>query len=139
VIDDVALRLSDDTEVRFLEELASIGSVTVARVPTAEASVQAVIDATAQVLGVNPATVGNRCARQRPLDEDACRLLGVGPDVKPEELKHTYRQLASQMHPDTGVALEGYQQDELADAFVRIRDAYERLLGQIEVRDRRRT
>jgi DnaJ-domain-containing protein 1 len=95
------------------------------------------IDATAQSFGIRSVAVADRGTGESGLDEEACRLLGVGPDVNQDELRHTYRQLASQMHPDTGVALEMYQQDELAGAFVRIREAYERLLVQIEARDRR--
>lgn len=138
IIEDLGDRLVGESAHRFLETLAAVGSVTVAHVPTAAPHVQDVIDATAQSFGMESVAAAGRGTGESGLDEAACRLLGVGPDVNQDELRHTYRQLASQMHPDTGVALELYQQDELAGAFVRIRDAYERLLVQIEARDRRR-
>lgn len=66
------------------------------------------------------------------LDEDACRMLGVSRTAGREEIKRSYRQLVSTMHPDTSLGLELHQQEELHVAFVRIRSAYDRLNAQLD-------
>jgi hypothetical protein len=66
------------------------------------------------------------------LDEEACRMLGVPRTAGREEIKRSYRRLASAMHPDTSMGLELHQQEELHGAFVRIRSAYDRLNAQLD-------
>lgn len=51
---------------------------------------------------------------------DDARLLGVEPDVGPEELRAAFRSQAIQFHPD----MAG---EEHANRFIRIREAFERL------------
>ncbi|MCF7928103.1 MAG: DnaJ domain-containing protein [Spirochaetales bacterium] len=58
----------------------------------------------------------------------ACRLLGVKPDSSLQEIKQVYRSLARDFHPDNAGVLEPEQQDTSAQAFIRIREAYETIL-----------
>ena len=62
-----------------------------------------------------------------PLIEEY-RLLGLEPGASEEQVRRTYRALASQFHPDTGAPLSADQQKASEEAFLRIRAAYERII-----------
>ncbi len=74
--------------------------------------------------------------RYRELDSEACRIMGVSPTIDRDELKRVYRRLVANLHPDTSAVLDEYQRQELEEAFLRIRNAYDQLLFQLEKRNR---
>lgn len=63
-------------------------------------------------------------------DTTSYELLGVDPDTPPEELRRVYRTLAAQFHPDSLHGLSREQQEAAAEAFLRIRDAYEKIISE---------
>ena len=63
-------------------------------------------------------------------DTTSYELLGVSPDTTPEELRRVYRTLAAQFHPDSLHGLSREQQEAAAEAFLRIRDAYEKIVSE---------
>lgn len=65
------------------------------------------------------------------LDERSCMLLGVPQDADRELVRHAYRRLAAEFHPDATGALEAHQQKQAGEAFLRIRAAYERLMREL--------
>ncbi|MFO8042917.1 MAG: DnaJ domain-containing protein [Alkalispirochaeta sp.] len=68
------------------------------------------------------------------LDRNACTILGVAEDADEATVRRAFRSLAAELHPDTGAHLEPEQRRTMADAFVRIRHAHDRLLSQIRRR-----
>ena len=56
-------------------------------------------------------------------------ILGLGPEATSDEIKHIYHQLASQFHPDGNRHLSSAQQKITEEAFIRIKEAYERLIN----------
>ncbi|MEX2444957.1 MAG: DnaJ domain-containing protein [Alkalispirochaeta sp.] len=68
------------------------------------------------------------------LDRHACTILGVAADADEISVRRAFRSLAAELHPDTGGDLEPEQRRTMADAFVRIRNAHDRLLSQIRER-----
>lgn len=75
-------------------------------------------------------------AARGQLDGEALRILGVPADADATTVKSAYRRLVADMHPDTGLALDAHQREELSGAFIRIHEAYRRLAAQVEARDR---
>lgn len=65
------------------------------------------------------------------LDRTACEILGVGTEATADQVRHAYRALASQFHPDTTGELTETQRQESAEAFIRVREAYERLMKEL--------
>ncbi len=65
-----------------------------------------------------------------PVDLEAYAILGVSPDACDEEVRTVYRRLASDFHPDHGFDLEEQQLRTTEEAFVRIQDAYKRIMGE---------
>ncbi|MFW6337605.1 MAG: DnaJ domain-containing protein [Alkalispirochaetaceae bacterium] len=70
------------------------------------------------------------------LEEEAAAILGVPRSADREQLRRVYRRLAAQFHPDTAVVLAEEQRRSSEGAFVKIRDAYERLMNHLEELDR---
>jgi len=68
-----------------------------------------------------------------------CAVLGIEADARLADVKQVYRSLAAQFHPDTLAGLSEEQRIQSADAFVRIRAAYERVVAQIEEREASRS
>lgn len=66
------------------------------------------------------------------LSPDDCAVLGIHPDATLHEVKRVYRSLASQFHPDTLSGLSGEQRSRSSAAFVKINEAYERVVSQLE-------
>ncbi|MFW5694051.1 MAG: DnaJ domain-containing protein [Alkalispirochaeta sp.] len=66
------------------------------------------------------------------LDRHACTLLGVSPDADEATVRRAFRTLAAELHPDTGGDLDPEQRQTMGDAFVRIRQAHDRLIAQIQ-------
>ena len=52
------------------------------------------------------------------------QILGVSPQATPEEIKHAYRRLASQHHPDKGGDTARFQ--EIQEAYAVLSDAAKR-------------
>lgn len=73
--------------------------------------------------------------KETGLDPLSCRILGVSPSVDRSELKRVYRRLATNLHPDTSLALDDHQRAELERAFIRIKDAYDTLNTQLSARE----
>jgi DnaJ-domain-containing protein 1 len=65
------------------------------------------------------------------IDLQACKILEVSPDANLEEVKRAYRRLATHFHPDTAEGLSPEQRDASSVAFVRIREAYDRVVSQL--------
>ncbi len=61
----------------------------------------------------------------KPIAGDAAAILGVERDADETELHRAFRLLAAQFHPDSLAVLDESQRDEAAEAFVRIRGAYD--------------
>jgi preprotein translocase subunit Sec63 len=59
--------------------------------------------------------------------EQDYELLGLNPDAGDGEVRQAFRALASHFHPDTAAALTPTQQQEAEEAFMRIRNAFERI------------
>ncbi|MBI9107253.1 MAG: J domain-containing protein [Spirochaetales bacterium] len=58
-------------------------------------------------------------------------VLGLKPGAPEKEVKRVYHRLASQFHPDGNSQLSSQQQRITKDAFIRIKEAYERLIRQV--------
>ena len=72
------------------------------------------------------------------LEAEAARILGVPRSASRDQVRRVYRRLASQFHPDTTVVLADEQRRSSEGAFVKIRDAYERLMNHLEELERRK-
>ncbi|MFW5715460.1 MAG: J domain-containing protein [bacterium] len=57
-------------------------------------------------------------------------VLGVPPETDTNEIKRVYRTLAAQFHPDSLHGLSSEQQKAATEAFMRIRNAYERIMKE---------
>ena len=71
------------------------------------------------------------------LEAAAAEILGVPRSASRDQVRRVYRRLASQFHPDTTVVLADDQRRSSEGAFVKIREAYERLMNHLEELDRR--
>jgi hypothetical protein len=71
------------------------------------------------------------------LEEEAAQILGVPRSARREQVRRVYRRLASQFHPDTAVVLADEQRRSSEGAFVKIREAYERLMKHLDELDGR--
>jgi DnaJ-domain-containing protein 1 len=83
------------------------------------------------LLGLSSEALSQVEVRPTKLDEDACSLLGLPTDADAEEVRRVYRLLASQFHPDVNSVLSPDQVRQSNEAFVRIKEAYERLMSQL--------
>ena len=54
-------------------------------------------------------------------------ILGLAPGASSREITRVYRKLASQFHPDSSAELSEQQRQIAEEAFLRIKEAYERL------------
>ena len=77
-----------------------------------------------------PAEVYNKLRRDRiTVDTDAYEIIGLTPEASDQEIHRVYRQLAAQFHPDTGGDLDDAQREQAGEAFLRIQDAYRRIVA----------
>jgi len=90
-----------------------------------------IADHIAQRLGADLRIVADAARQEGELDERACMLLGVPQNADRAEVRRAYRRLAAEFHPDGTVVLEAHQRREAEEAFIRIRDAYEQLMGEL--------
>jgi uncharacterized protein (DUF58 family) len=74
---------------------------------------------------------GSRPARAAKAAEADFLLLGVNPEAGADEVRHVYKRLASQFHPDTGAPLSEVQRKASEEAFVKIREAYDRIIESL--------
>ncbi|TVR71788.1 MAG: hypothetical protein EA427_04045 [Spirochaetaceae bacterium] len=85
-----------------------------------------------------PASPSARSRLERSLgglDPLSCRVLDVAGSAGREEVRRAYRRLAASLHPDTAGDLDPTQQQELREAFVRVRAAHDTLLVQLDCRE----
>lgn len=71
-----------------------------------------------------------------PSDDEAYRILGVSEETDTEEIRRVYRRLAAQFHPDAGSELDGEQLRQTEEAFIRIQNAYQRVMSDRSGRSR---
>jgi len=79
---------------------------------------QAYVEIAAEILGLK--------------DTSVYEILGVGPDTSQEEVKKVYRTLAAQFHPDSLYALSPEQQHAATEAFIKIKEAYQRIMAGLD-------
>ncbi len=58
-------------------------------------------------------------------------LLGVPQNADRAQVRRAYRRLAAEFHPDGTAVLEAHQRRQAEEAFIRIREAYEQLMGEL--------
>lgn len=85
----------------------------------------------ARRLGVTPDIVADAARTQGKLDERSCMLLGVPQDADKDQVRRAYRRLAAEFHPDATRDLEPHQRRQAEVAFIRIREAYEKLIRDL--------
>lgn len=87
-------------------------------------------------LGIDPEFAAGLVNPPELLDAAACSILGVEQSASAHEIKRVYRRLAAQFHPDTGRELDEEQRQIAGRAFIRITEAYERLIEELARRGR---
>ena len=90
-----------------------------------------IADGIARRLGADVGLVADAARHEGELDERACMLLGVPQSADRAQVRHAYRRLAAEFHPDGTGALEAHQRRQAEEAFIRIRGAYEQLMGEL--------
>jgi hypothetical protein len=88
------------------------------------------IQAVANLFEVEPSLLSQIRAETVATDTLAYEILGVSPSATDEEIKSVYRRLAAQFHPDTGGELEKHQRDESREAFLRIKQAFNKIMEE---------
>jgi DnaJ-domain-containing protein 1 len=77
-----------------------------------------------------PAQEYNRLRTDRvAIDTEAYGIIGITPEASDQEIHRVYRRLASQFHPDTGGDLDDTQREQSSEAFLKIQDAYDRIIA----------
>lgn len=90
-----------------------------------------IADDIARRLGADRRLVADAARHEGELDERACMLLGVPQNADRAQVRRAYRRLAAEFHPDGTVVLEAHQRRQAEEAFIRIRAAYEQLMGEL--------
>lgn len=90
-----------------------------------------IADDIARCLGADARLVADAARHEGELDERACMLLGVPQDADRAQVRAAYRRLAAEFHPDGTRVLEAHQREQAEEAFIRIREAYEQLMGEL--------
>lgn len=82
-------------------------------------------------------TTGGRSQTDEPklLSETDCQVLSVPRTADRSAVRHAYRQLAVNLHPDSAPTLTEMQRTELAGAFERVHAAYENLMRELHERE----
>ncbi len=77
-----------------------------------------------------PATVFNNYRSSRiSVDTEAYEIIGLTPQASDQEIHKVYRRLAAQFHPDTGGHLDDHQRKQSNEAFLKIQQAYNRIIA----------
>ena len=85
------------------------------------------IQSAARIFGFSDQHFHNLRSRYRGTDDSAYHILGLGPDASNEEIKHRYRTLVKEYHPDR-IAAKGLPEEFTRfaqDKFREIQTAYE--------------
>lgn len=82
------------------------------------------------ILDIPAATFNSLRREVVTTDEEAYRTLGIDREVSDHEVRTVYRRLASQFHPDTGGVLEDHQREQSREAFMRIKNAFNRIMEE---------
>lgn len=90
-----------------------------------------IADDIARRLGADLRLVADAARHEGELDERACMLLGVPQNADRAQVRRAYRRLAAEFHPDGTAVLEAHQRRQAEEAFIRIREAYEQLMGEL--------
>ena len=61
--------------------------------------------------------------------EEDYKILGLKPEANLTEVRRVYKNLASQIHPDTGLYLSEAQRKTSEEAFLKIREAHDRIIN----------
>lgn len=96
---------------------------------------RAIIASLAEALHIERSEIARYEAVHGTLSRRECDILGVEPTADRTTIKRSYRRLVAQLHPDTGSQLDGEQREIMEGAFLRIHEAYETLLRQLDERD----
>lgn len=128
----VAESLPDGEGRRLLDLLVRTLSVRGVGITTEE---RRILFEVAQTFGVALPELARMEEIHGSLSSRECEILGVGRDADRAAIKHSYRALVAQIHPDTGSGLDGDQREMMEGAFLRIHEAYEALLRQLDERD----
>jgi DNA-directed RNA polymerase subunit F len=132
VLEDVKRRFENTGSIdRLVDVLVRVAASTGRAVTVRQREVLRFIGT---FLDIDDSRLENLERRYRALDTEACRIMGVSPQVDRDELRRVYRRLVANLHPDTSAVLDDYQRQELEEAFLRIRNAYDLLLFQLEQR-----
>jgi hypothetical protein len=97
---------------------------------TIEAGHDSLIRSIAAELGIDPTRFVQLRKPFLPKDTEAYRILGIDPEAETDEIKRTFRRLASQFHPDASGELDPEQIEQTGEAFIRIRSAYQRVMSE---------
>ncbi|MFO7848692.1 MAG: J domain-containing protein [Spirochaetia bacterium] len=83
-----------------------------------------------EAFGISPETARMTDLMYGSRDTESYRILGLEPDAPAHEIKRVYRALAVQFHPDSLHSLEPHQRKTAAEAFLKIRSAYESIMKE---------
>ncbi len=100
-------------------------------------SIENRIAAVCEYLGIDAGEIISSSASGRVrasgrLDSRSCAILGVGEQATAFEIKAVFRQLAGQFHPDSLAGLDEERRARSTEAFIRIKDAYDTLMRELE-------
>ncbi|HUX11528.1 MAG TPA: J domain-containing protein [Spirochaetia bacterium] len=90
------------------------------------------IESACGYVGIDSADVISRPATEAGLDPRACAILGVDRQASIAEIKAVFRRLAGQFHPDSLAGLDEVRLARSAEAFIRIKEAYDTLIRQFD-------
>ena len=80
-------------------------------------------------LDVSPASFNAIRKTAAAGDVEPYEIIGVAPDADDSEIHRVYRRLAAQFHPDTSSDLDAEQRERSKEAFLKIQDAYDRIIA----------
>lgn len=93
-----------------------------------------ILERVAEAIGVELPEIARLEAFHGTLSRRECEILGVNRDADRRTIKRSYHTLVAQLHPDTGASLDGEHREMMEGAFLRIHEAYEILLRQLDDR-----
>jgi uncharacterized tellurite resistance protein B-like protein len=135
-IESIAGAFCEVTKDADREALIRLLYLVAAREGQIDSGQDAFIRRIADLLRIEPYRFGAIRRSSVPTNDEAYRILGVGPEAPTTEVKRVYRLLAAQFHPDAGVELAGEQRRQSEEAFIRIKDAYALIISERSAQSR---